>query len=107
MGIGIDEADGAYWMPVFVGLADGAELGGALRTKLTAAIRTHASPRHVPDEVIAAPGIPHTRTGKKLEVPVKKLLQGGATGTTFDAGSVDDPDLIGWFVAVGERHRAG
>ena len=40
-------------------------------------IRDGASPRHVPDEIIAVPAIPHTRTGKKLEVPVKRLLQGG------------------------------
>ena len=40
-------------------------------------IRTEVSPRHVPDDIIVAPGVPHTRTGKKLEVPIKKLFQGG------------------------------
>jgi acetoacetyl-CoA synthetase len=104
--IGVEETDGGYWMPLFVTLQSGAELDDALRARIRAAIREHASPRHVPDEVYSAPGIPHTRTGKKLEVPVKRMLQGTATGSTFDAGSVDQPDLIDWFVAVGERHRA-
>jgi acetoacetyl-CoA synthetase len=103
--IGIDQPDGGYWMPLFVTLADGVELDDALRARIRDAVRTHASPRHVPDEVFAAPGIPHTRTGKKLEVPVKRLLQGGVTGAAFDAGSVDDPGLIDWYLQIGADHR--
>ena len=105
--IGVEETDGGYWMPLFVTLQSGVSLDDALRARIRTAIREHASPRHVPDEVYAAPGIPHTRTGKKLEVPVKRMLQGTATGAAFDAGSVDQPELVDWFVAVGERHRAG
>jgi acetoacetyl-CoA synthetase len=105
MVIGIDEPDGGYWMPLFVTLADGVSLDEDLRARIRSAVREHASPRHVPGDVIEAPGIPHTRTGKKLEVPVKRLLTGSVTGAAFDAGSVDDPGLIDWFVAEGERHR--
>ncbi|MCW2497140.1 acetoacetate--CoA ligase [Jatrophihabitans sp.] len=104
MVIGIDEPGGGYWMPLFVVLAAGAQLDDALRARITASIREHASPRHVPDEVLVAPGIPHTRTGKKLEVPVKRLLQG--TGGTFDAGSVDDPGLIDWYLEAGRRRSS-
>ena len=103
--IGVDEPDGGYWMPLFVTLRTGAELDDELRGRIRTAIREHASPRHVPDEVFAAPGIPHTRTGKKLEVPVKRMLQGSAPAGAFDAGSVDQPELISWFLDVGERHR--
>ena len=105
MVIGIDEPDGGYWMPLFVVAAPGVSLDDNLRARITSAIRTHASPRHVPDEVILAPGIPHTRTGKKLEVPVKRLLQGTVSGAAFDAGSVDDPGLIDWYVETGRQHR--
>ena len=105
MVIGIDEPDGGYWMPLFVVLAPGVDLDDGLRGRITSAIREHASPRHVPDEVIAVPAVPHTRTGKKLEVPVKRLLQG--TAGAFDAGSVDDPGLIDWYGEVGRRHREG
>ena len=107
MVIGVEQDDGGYWMPLFVVPADGVDVDEHLRDRIKAAIREHASPRHVPDEVITAPGIPHTRTGKKLEVPVKRLLQGTATGAAFDAGSVDDPDLIDWYLDAGRRHREG
>jgi acetoacetyl-CoA synthetase len=103
--IGVDEADGGYWMPLFVTLRDGADLDDELKGRIRSTIREHASPRHVPDEVYAAPAIPHTRTGKKLEVPVKRMLQGGVTGATFDAGSVDDPGVIDWYLEVGRLHR--
>ncbi len=103
--IGIDEEGGGYWMPLFVTLGDGGELDDDLVARIKAAVRSHASPRHVPDEVIAAPGIPHTRTGKKLEVPVKRMVQGTATAKTFDAGSVDAPELLDWYREVGRRHR--
>jgi acetoacetyl-CoA synthetase len=106
MVIGIDEPDGGYWMPLFVTLAPDATLDEELRTRIRAAIRDHVSPRHVPDDVIAAPGIPHTRTGKKLEVPVKRLLSGAVPGRAFDAGSVDDPGLIDWYVAQGDARRS-
>lgn len=74
--IGAEEPDGGYWMPLFVVLAAGVALDDALREKIREAIRNGASPRHVPDEILEVPGIPHARTGKKLEVPVKRLLQG-------------------------------
>ena len=102
--IGIDRPDGGYWMPLFVTLEPGTELDDALRTRIRDAIRRQTSPRHVPDDVLAAPGIPHTRTGKKLEVPVKRLLQGSVEGAAFDAGSVDNPDLIAWYLDVGAQH---
>ena len=63
-------------MPLFVVLAPGEELTDELRDRIKTAIREQASPRHVPDEIIAVPGVPHTRTGKKLEVPIKRLFQG-------------------------------
>ena len=107
MVVGIEEDDGGYWMPLFVTLSPGNELDDELIDRIRAAVRTHASPRHVPDEVIAAPGIPHTRTGKKLEVPIKRLMQGSLSDANFDPGSVDDPTLIDWYLDVGRRHRDG
>src|SRR5699024_6210327 len=87
--LGIEHGDGQYWMPLFVVLREGAELDEALAGRIGDAIRTQASPRHVPDEVIAAPGIPHTRTGKKLEVPLKRLMLGADPATAVDATAVD------------------
>ncbi|MFT4163837.1 MAG: acetoacetate--CoA ligase [Microlunatus sp.] len=95
--IGLEQPDGGYWMPLFVVLADGVELDAALTQRIKDAVRSHASPRHVPDEVIAAPGVPHTRTGKKLEVPVKRLLAGRDLTAVLDPGSVDAPELLDWY----------
>ncbi|MBB2992041.1 acetoacetyl-CoA synthetase [Mycolicibacterium iranicum] len=97
--IGAEQPDGGYWMPLFVVLADGVEFGDGLRDRIVDTIRTEVSPRHVPDEIIVAPGVPHTRTGKKLEVPVKKLFQGGDPAKVVERSAVDDPDLLDWYVA--------
>ena len=96
--IGAEQPDGGYWMPLFVVPADGLSLTDELRDKIKATIRTEVSPRHVPDEIIVAPGIPHTRTGKKLEVPIKKLFQGADPAKVVERSAVDNPDLLDWYV---------
>jgi acetoacetyl-CoA synthetase len=101
--IGAEQPDGGYWMPLFVVPANGVELTEELTEKIKAAIRRDASPRHVPDEIIAVPGIPHTRTGKKLEVPVKRLLQGAEITDVVDPQSVDDASLLDVFAELSSR----
>ncbi|WP_024795662.1 acetoacetate--CoA ligase [Tomitella biformata] len=98
MVLGVEEPGGGYWMPLFVVLREGFALDDALRERIRTAVREQASPRHVPDEILEAPGIPHTRTGKKLEVPVKRLLMGADPATTIDLTAVDVPELIDWYV---------
>lgn len=94
--IGAEQPDGGYWMPLFVVLTE--ELTDDLRTRINDTIRTEVSPRHVPDEIIVAPGVPHTRTGKKLEVPIKKLFQGADPAKVVERSAVDDPALLDWYV---------
>ncbi|MGW0994332.1 acetoacetate--CoA ligase [Streptomyces sp. NPDC002523] len=103
--IGAEEPDGAYWMPLFVVLADGVGLDESLCEKIRDAIRTGASPRHVPDEILAVPAIPHTKTGKKLEVPVKRLLQGARAEQVLNPSAVDNPVLIAYFAGLGAERR--
>ncbi|PXX07760.1 acetoacetate--CoA ligase [Mycolicibacterium moriokaense] len=95
--IGAEQPDGGYWMPLFVVLADGSELTDELRDRIKRTIRDEVSPRHVPDEIIVAPGVPHTRTGKKLEVPIKKLFQGADAAKVVEKSAVDDPALLEWY----------
>ncbi|WP_409329264.1 acetoacetate--CoA ligase [Trujillonella humicola] len=102
MVVGVEEDDGGYWMPLFVALDDGLELDDVLRTAILAAVREQVSPRHVPDEVVQAPAIPHTLTGKKLEVPVKSLLSGRVA---VDRHAVDRPELLDFHRDVGARRR--
>ncbi|WP_232840207.1 acetoacetate--CoA ligase [Nocardia aurea] len=103
--LGVEYPDGKYWMPLFVVLADGVELDDDLRGRLRTAIVEGASPRHVPDEVIAVRGIPHTRTGKKLEIPLKRLMQGADLGDVADARSIDDPALLELFAAIAAEQQ--
>ena len=96
--VGVEDAHGGYWMPMFVVPAaeldpevDVAEL---VRTE----IARRTTPRHVPDEIVLVPSLPHTRTGKKLEVPVKRILQGADPERVSSAGAVDDASALDWLV---------
>jgi acetoacetyl-CoA synthetase len=61
----------------------------------------------VPDEVIAVPGVPHTRTGKRLEVPLKRLFQGVAPAKAVNLGTVDDAAVVDHYVALARERGAG
>ncbi|MEZ0093357.1 acetoacetate--CoA ligase [Streptacidiphilus sp. EB129] len=98
--IGLEQPDGGYWMPLFVVLADGAVLDDALRTAVASALREQLSPRHVPDEVIAVPALPHTLTGKRLEVPIKRILSGTPLAQAVNPGSLDNPDALAPFLRL-------
>ncbi|GFH39367.1 acetoacetate--CoA ligase [Streptomyces pacificus] len=104
--IGLEEPDGGYWMPLFVHLAPGAALDDDLRSRIRRTIREQLSPRHVPDEIIAVPGVPHTLTGKRIEVPVKRLLQGTALSSAVNPGSVDDLELLGFYEDLARERAA-
>lgn len=95
--IGAEKDDGGYWMPLFVALADGVELDDDLRARITGAIRTHASPRHVPDDIIAVPGIPLTITGKRVEIPIKRILLGADPADVVSPEAIDHPEFLAAF----------
>lgn len=98
--IGVEQADGSYWMPLFVRLAEGVALTESLRNEISEDIASNVSRRHVPDEIIAAPAIPHTKTGKRIEVPLKRLFQGVPVNRALNAGSLDQPQSITFFVEL-------
>lgn len=103
--IGVEQPDGGYWMPLFVHLAPGAVLDETLLDRVKRAIREQLSPRHVPDEIIEVPGIPHTLTGKRIEVPVKRLLQGTPLDKAVNPGSIDNLALLAFYEKLA-RERA-
>jgi acetoacetyl-CoA synthetase len=105
--IGVDLPDGGYWMPLFVVLDDGRELDDDLRATINGALRRDASPRHVPDEIFAVPAVPHTRTGKKLEVPIKRIMLGHELADVLSLGAVDDPGALNAFIELAAARRAG
>lgn len=101
--LGIELPDGGYFMPLFVALEDGHDLAD-VRARIEAAIRRDLSPRHLPDEIIAAPAIPRTLTGKRLEVPVKRILTGRAGADSIARGSISHGAMLEWF-ATFRDHR--
>jgi acetoacetyl-CoA synthetase len=99
----IEQPDGGYYMPLFVSLSDGATLDDALITTIKTRLRIERSPRHVPDEIVQAPAIPATLTGKKMEIPVRKLLMGHLLADVVSEGAAKDPSALHWFAAFGAR----
>ncbi|MCW2605432.1 MAG: acetoacetyl-CoA synthase [Frankiales bacterium] len=98
--LGVERSDGGYWLPLFVVLAGNAVLDDALVARIKDQVRRQASPRHVPDEVLACPAVPRTTTGKKLEVPLKRIAQGVPVEKALNRGSVADPSAVDWFVEL-------
>lgn len=106
MVIGAELSGGDYYMPLFVVPAPGHTLDQAMKDAITTAIRTQVSPRYVPDEIIEAPAVPKTRTGKLMEVPIKKLFQGSGP-ETLNRGTAEDPTVLDWYAEQAEAFRQG
>jgi acetoacetyl-CoA synthetase len=79
-----------------------ADLDEDLRRRITTALRSQLSPRHVPDTIAAVPTIPRTLTGKKLEAPVKRILRGEPADAVASRGALAEPDAITAFVRFAE-----
>lgn len=84
---------------MFVALREGATLDDALKARIHAAIKQAVSPRFVPDEIHAVAEIPRTLTGKKQELPVKKLLLGAAPDKVLNRDAMANPASLDWFIA--------
>jgi acetoacetyl-CoA synthetase len=91
---------------LFVALREGVELDDELRGRIAGVLRTVLSPRHVPDTIVAVPSIPRTLTGKKLELPVKRILEGADAGEVASADALVDPGSIEPFASYA-RSRTG
>jgi acetoacetyl-CoA synthetase len=94
------------FMPLFVVLRPGHVLDDSLRERIRAQIRSKASPRHVPNEIYAVDAIPHTLTGKKMEVPVRKLLLGADPAKVTNPDTMSNPASIGFFIDLATRLNA-
>jgi acetoacetyl-CoA synthetase len=94
------------YMPLFVVLRDGLTLDDALTQRLKQAIRVALSARHVPNEIFQVDAIPRTLSGKKMELPVKKLLMGADPKDIFNRDAMANAQAVEWFVAYARRRQA-
>ena len=90
------------FMPLFVVLAPGEVLDERLKARITDQIRRKASARHVPNEIYQVDEIPRTLTGKKMEVPVRRLLLGASPEKVASADAMANPKSIGFFMRLAE-----
>ena len=86
-------------------LHDGLELTDALEKKIATTLSRQCSPRHVPDRVYTIEEVPYTLTGKKLEVPVKKLLLGIAADKALNRGAIANPLSMNFFIDLAGRFQ--
>ncbi len=95
------------FMPLFVVLAPGCRLDDALKDRINAAIRENVSPRFLPDEIVQIEEVPRTLSGKKLEVPVKKLLLGGDPERIVNRDSMANPASFDALIAYANARNRG
>jgi acetoacetyl-CoA synthetase len=94
------------FMPLFVVPAAGVAFDDALKDKINAAIRSGVSARFIPNQIVEVREIPRTLSGKKLEVPVKKLLLGGDPATVVNRDSMANPDSFDFFIAYADARAS-
>ena len=94
------------YMPLFVVLRPGHVLDEAMKAKLNQAVKTALSPRFVPNEIFAVSEIPRTLSGKKQELPIKKLLLGQPLEKVVNRDAMANPACLDWYVDFARRRAA-
>lgn len=100
-----DDAGGPGELLLFIVPRPGVVLDDALRRRVAGALRDELSPRHVPDAILAVPAVPRTLSGKKLEVPVKRILLGAASEIAASRDALADPRSLAPFEALAQQRQ--
>lgn len=103
LAVDLEGLEGESYMPLFVVLREGADLDDGLRQRIREALREELSPRHVPNEIVAVEEIPYTLSGKKMELPVRHVLQGRPPEEAANPGAMRNPSAIDFFAAFAEK----
>ena len=98
LAVDIEDGNGGSRLLLFVALRPGSRLDVNARSAIVASIRSSLSPRFIPDELLEAPGIPRTITGKKQEVPIKRLILGDPLDKILNRDAMANPEVLGWYV---------
>ncbi len=94
------------YMPLFVVLRPGTVLDDAIQAKLNNAIKVALSPRFIPNEIFQVAEIPRTLSGKKQELPIKKLMLGQPLGKVVNKDAMANPGCLDWYVSLAKAHLA-
>ena len=101
--LNIELPDGGDFMPLYIVLAENQILDSYLIEAINQALKTQCSPRHIPDRILVVPDIPYTLSGKKMEVPLKKILMGMDPGKALNKDAARNPAALEWFVEHKEQ----
>jgi acetoacetyl-CoA synthetase len=96
--VNLDLPGGKFFMPLFVKLREGLVLDEALTRAINDRLRTEYTPRHVPDKIYQVPAIPYTISGKRMEVPVRRILSGYPLHKAANRDAMANPDALDWFI---------
>ncbi len=101
--VGVELLGGKYYMPLFVVLREGTTLDDSLKTRIKEQLRRNVSPHHVPDEILQIAEVPRTLSGKKLEVPIKKLFLGVPVEKAVSMDALANPQSIAYFIDLAQE----
>lgn len=96
--VNLDLPGGHFFMPLFVKLAAGVTLDEPLKKAINDRLRSEYTPRHVPDKIYQVPAIPYTISGKRMEVPVRRILAGMPVAKAANRDAMADPSALDWFI---------
>ncbi len=96
--LNLEQANGEDIMPLFLVLNPGYKFSDTLIQTIKKELRTNCSPRHVPNRFLEVKDIPYTLSGKKMEVPVKKILMGRTTAATINRDAIRNPEAMDYFL---------
>jgi acetoacetyl-CoA synthetase len=103
--VNLDLPGGKFFMPLFVKLRGDKAIDDALRDTLRARMRAAYSARHVPDKIYQVPAIPYTLTGKKMEVPVRRILAGVPVEKAANRAAMANVEALDFFVRYAAEQR--
>jgi acetoacetyl-CoA synthetase len=105
--IDLEDGQGDNKLLMFVVPSEGRQLDADMEAAMASSIRNSLSPRFVPDIFIPAPGIPRTLSGKKQELPIKRLFQGWPIASVINLDAIANPEVIPWYSAQAKAWREG
>lgn len=105
--VNLELPDGKSFMPLFVVMDKGAALTDELKETIKRTLKETYSPRHVPDDIIEAPDLPYTISGKKMEAPVKKILLGRLQVSGTQKGAMRNPESLNFFINYADKNHFG
>lgn len=99
----LEKEDGSFYMPLFVVLQHGNLLDDVLKKKINSSLRLMYSPRHVPDEIIEVHDIPYTISGKKMEMPIKKIMMGMPIEKSISLDAMRNPESVQEYISIAKH----